>query len=78
MLLSRRLRTLLNNLPRSRKNGKCRGSFEEQVASLNLASTLGPLFDELDPKPGFLRIWPDKVWVVSTGVCPLLSAATDK
>ena len=55
-----------------------RGSFEEQVASLNLASTLSPLFDELDPKPGFLRIWPDKVWVVSMGVCPLLSAATDK
>ena len=34
--------------------------FEEQTASLNLPSTLSPLFEELDPKPGFLRIWPDK------------------
>ena len=34
--------------------------FEEQVASLNLPSALSPLFEELDPKPGFLRIWPDK------------------
>ncbi|XP_015779800.1 PREDICTED: uncharacterized protein LOC107357681 [Acropora digitifera] len=34
--------------------------FEEQIASLNLPSTLSPLFEELDPKPGFLRIWPDK------------------
>lgn len=34
--------------------------FEGQVASLNLPSTLSPLFEELDPKPGFLRIWPDK------------------
>ena len=32
--------------------------FEEQLASLNLPSTLNPLFDKLDPKPGFLRIWP--------------------
>ena len=30
--------------------------FEEQIASLNLPSTLSPLFEELDPKPGFLRI----------------------
>ena len=34
--------------------------FEEQIASLNLPSTLSPLFEELDPKPGFLRIWPDE------------------
>ena len=34
--------------------------FEEQIASLNLPSTLSPLFEHLDPKPGFLRIWPDK------------------
>ena len=34
--------------------------FEEQIASLNLPSTLSPLFEELDPKPGFLRIWRDK------------------
>ena len=33
---------------------------EEQLASLNLTSTLGPLFKELDPEPGILRIWPDK------------------
>ena len=35
--------------------------FEEQTASLNLPSTLSPLFEELDLKPGFLRIWPDKM-----------------
>ena len=34
--------------------------FEGQVSSLNLPSTLSPLFEELDPKPGFLRVWPDK------------------
>ena len=34
--------------------------FEEQIASLILPSTLSPLFEQLDPKPGFLRIWPDK------------------
>ena len=34
--------------------------FEEHVASLNLPSTLSPLFEELDPKARFLRIWPDK------------------
>ena len=57
----------LNNLPRSRKKHKVTGvsctvykPFEEQVTSLNLPSTLSPLFEELDPKPGFLRIWPDK------------------
>ena len=33
---------------------------EEQLASLNLPSTLNPLFDKLDPKPGFLRIWPEE------------------
>ena len=26
----------------------------------NNKSTLRPLFEELDPKPGFLRIWPEK------------------
>ena len=31
--------------------------FKEQIASLNLPSTLSPL---LGPKPGFLGIWPDK------------------
>ena len=67
MLLSKTLRTLLSNLPRSKKKRKVSGvsctvekPFEEQVASLNLPSTLSPLFEELDPKPGFLRIWPDK------------------
>lgn len=34
--------------------------FEEQLASLNVPSTLNPLFDKLDPKPGFLRIWPEE------------------
>ena len=29
--------------------------FEEQLASLNLPSTLNPLFDKLDPKPGFYK-----------------------
>ena len=67
MLISKRLRTLLSNLPRLRKKQKVSWvsctvykPFEEQVASLNLPSTLSPLFEELDPKPGFLRISPDK------------------
>lgn len=34
--------------------------FEEQLASLNLLSTLNPLFDKLDSKPGSLRIWPEE------------------
>ena len=34
--------------------------FEEQLASLNLPSTLNPLFDKLDPKSGFLRIRPEE------------------
>ena len=34
--------------------------FEEWLASLKLPSTLSPSFEELDPEPGFLRIWPDK------------------
>ena len=30
--------------------------FEEQLASINLPSALTPLFEKLDPEPGFLRI----------------------
>jgi len=33
---------------------------KEQDASLNLPSTISPLFEELEPKPGFLRIWRDE------------------
>ena len=41
--------------------------FEEQLASLNLPSTLNPLFDKLDPKPGFLRILPEEDEDIPTG-----------
>lgn len=34
--------------------------FEQRLASLNLPSSLGPLFEELGPEPGFFRIWPDE------------------
>ena len=34
--------------------------FEERLASINLPSALSPLFEKLDPEPGFLRIWPDE------------------
>ena len=33
---------------------------EEQLASLHLQSTHNPLFDKLDPKTGFLRIWSEE------------------
>lgn len=34
--------------------------FEQRLASLNLPSSLGPLFEELGPEPVFFRIWPDE------------------
>ena len=34
--------------------------FEDELTSLHLPDTLSPIFEGLNPEPGFLRVWPDK------------------
>ena len=34
--------------------------FQQPLSTLNMANVLRPLFENLTPRPGFLRIWPDE------------------
>ena len=35
--------------------------FEAPMSSINLPAVLSPLFSDITPNPGYMRIWPDEI-----------------